>query len=76
MHLFKLLRISINMVIKRLKCGTSKIQVVKMYEIEASGFSYDKYIKLVIVYLKQIQYINTITEICPHLCTTYKYASH
>ncbi len=47
-----------------------------MYEIEANGFIDDKYIKLVIVYLKHIQYISTITEICPQLCKTDKYASH
>ncbi len=57
------------------------MNMIKHNCVKQIGFIDDKYINLVSVYWKHIQFISTITEILPisflfHLCITGKYASH
>ncbi len=53
-------------------CGTGNIQLFKTYEIEIID---NKYLNLVIVHLKHIQFISGNTEVLPVLIIYDKYAS-
>ncbi len=53
------------------RCGTSNIEIVKRFK--QIGFIVEKYIKLVIVYLRKILYIQLISTITKK---TDKYTSH
>ncbi len=55
-------------------CETSKIQLDKMHKTEIESNWINKYIKLVIVFLKAIQILLQKSDVF-HLCVTDKYTS-